>query len=164
MGNRVALLIATSVTLVGAVLTLWAALASRKLTGEWLGYPLPDEVCAAMGIGIFAFIIGVMLLLAIGMLSSYEFYAVQNTLNNEIVDDQHPVARIGRTILRAHRMVNIGIGILLLLLIVYGAFQDPLMACVLWTAVLAVIVVWYLARRNRESGDGHPDSHLPNDH
>ena len=163
MGNRAALLLATTVTLVGAVLILWAALASLKLTGEWLGYPLPTAVCNAMGIGILAFILGVTLLLAGGMLSSIELFAGQSILNTEVVDEQDLVARIGRAILRANRILNIGLGILLLLLLVYGSFQDSLIFSILWTAVLALIVAWYLVKRNRESGDRHPGSRLPDD-
>lgn len=142
--------IAIGLCLVGAGLAVGAGLKSRDLTGEWLGYPLPNHVAAAGGIGLLALVLGAMLLGAYVALVIADRPAVRQVLKTEIASDDHLLAQFGKSVLRAQRAWDTTIGLLLLILIFYAATEDRLVAAILAVTFGIVVVIYLLARRRRE--------------
>jgi hypothetical protein len=139
--ERGVFLIGLLLTAIGAGMALWAGFASKELTGEWLGYPLPNAIAATGGIGLLTFVIGVMFLAAYGVMWVADRPRVRRILGSRVVGDDHFIARAGRTVLRAHRAWDVTVGSILLVLVVVVAFQSRLTAIILLGTVLAVAVV-----------------------
>ena len=146
MYQRGVLVIALLLILVGAGLTVGAALKSQRLTGEWLGYPLPSYVAAAGAIGLMSLVLGVAFLAGYAITSIADRPAIRRILATEIVSDVHVVARFGRVVLWVQQLLGITMGILLLAWVVSVALQDPLSAVILGATTLLIATIYILAK------------------
>ena len=145
--QRVVLLLAVLLIVIGSGLVFSGGCESKRLTGEWLGYPLPTTVAAAIGIGILAAIIGFLLAGAYGILVVAESTGVRRLLGRTVLDDAHPVARFGAMVLRAHRAWEAIVGVLLLVAVSWAALHDRLMAAILGVTGLLIVVLYCIGRR-----------------
>lgn len=145
--RRAVLVLALVLIVIGAALVWSGGYHSKRLTGEWLGYPLPDKAAVALGIGILASILGVLLVGAYGILVVAELTGVRRLLGRTVLDDAHPVARFGAMVLRAHRAWEAIVGVLLLVAVSWAALHDRLMAAILGVTGLLIVVLYCIGRR-----------------
>lgn len=144
---RAVLVLAVLLIVIGSGLVFSGGCESKRLTGEWLGYPLPTTVAAAIGIGILAAIVGVLLAAAYGILVVAESTRVRRVLRSSVLDDAHPIARAGTQVLRAYRTWEGVVGVLFLVVVLWAALHDRLMAAILGVTVLLIVVLYVVGRR-----------------
>jgi len=143
-----------------AILTLGGAAAaaigmhrSRELTGDWIGYGIPNHVGAMIGIGLLSFGLGLLLLVAASVAVIGDRLGLWKKLETPVLPQSHPVARVGRGILGAKRIWDTCVVVMLLGVVAFGAFNDRLVAAILGcTALLIGVLYWILKDRARMGG------------
>lgn len=140
------------VTLIGVSMVLGAAWKSRNLTGEWLGYPLPDYVTTFFGIGLFVAVFGFLACVAFLLLLAAEKTGLRRVLDTPVLPEEHPVARIGKGILRLEKAWGLVLCLFLVAAVVWIAFHDGLTASFLGGTLFLGYVI-FLAWRGKRKGE-----------
>lgn len=128
----------------------WARGTASNLR-EWFGYPLPNSVAAALGIGTLAVVIGLMYCCAYVVVVIADRTGVRRLLNASVLADSHPAARVGRTILHVHHVWKTVVGAFILVVVAWAALHDPLVAAILGATTTVVVVVYLVGRKRRKS-------------
>jgi hypothetical protein len=146
MTNRVVLRLGLVIVAIGIFLGAIGAVCSKSLTGEWLGYPLPTYVGVLIGIGSLTFSFGLLVVAGYGVLTLVERTGVRRVMETTIVKDSHPIARLGTLVLRANHAVHLAFGVLVLLLVAWGALVDWRIAAILGATAAIVGCIYALGK------------------
>ncbi len=155
MATRVLFGLLALMTLGGAAAAGIGMRRSLALTGDWIGYGIPTEVAATIGIGLLAFGFGAVLLTAAAVAALGDRLGLWRILDTPVLDDAHPAARVGRGILRARQIWDTFVFLVLLAAVAIAALHDRLVASILAVTAVAVAAL-YLFLRGRDGAEIPP--------
>ena len=146
MASRVLFGLVAFLTLGGAAAAAIGMQRSRELTGNWIGYGIPNDVAAMIGIGLLSFGFGLLLLIAASVAAMGDRLGLWEKLATPVLPESHPVARAGRGGLGAKRIWDTFVFVVLLGVVALTAFQSQLAAAILGcTALLVGFLYWILS-------------------